>query len=375
MRPSLKWSWKLGSPFGIGIYVHWTFLILIAWVAFSHWQMGHSLPMVAEGVLFVLAIFACVTLHEFGHALAARRYGIATRDITLLPIGGVASLQRIPREPGQELWITAAGPLVNVLIAAVLLALINLLASLRTVGEAALAGGPFLAKLLWVNVFLVLFNLVPAFPMDGGRILRALLAFRLDHARATRIAATTGQAFAIVLGFLGVLYNPFLLLIAIFVYLGAEAESSAVSLESTFRNVRVGDAMMTRFRALSPGDSLEVAVSELLAGAQQDFPVVDAGRVVGLLERGDLLRALARGGREGIVADSMRTSYVVADIADPLDRTFQHLRESGLATAAVLDHGGLAGLLTLENIGEYAMIQSTVRRTAGPPDAATAARG
>src|SRR3989338_8779962 len=209
----MKWSTRIGTFAGIDVYVHTTFLILIAWVAFAHWQTGHSAAAAMEGVAFILALFGCVVLHEFGHALTARRFGIKTRDITLLPIGGLARLERMPDDPRQELWVALAGPAVNVVIAAALFFSLRLTASLWSLSDAARVGGGVVSQLMWVNVVLVAFNLLPAFPMDGGRVLRALLARRLAYARATQIAATVGQGMAILFGVVGLFSNPMLMFI------------------------------------------------------------------------------------------------------------------------------------------------------------------
>ncbi len=198
----MKWSWKIGSVAGIKVYVHSTFLILLGWIAVSHWTADHSYLAVAEGVGFILAIFSCVVAHELGHALAAQQYGITTRDITLLPIGGVARLERMPDKPWEEFVVALAGPLVNVVIAAALFIGLKLGGWLVAADSLSVTGGPFLVRLLAVNVFLVVFNLLPAFPMDGGRVLRAILAARMEYTKATQIAANIGQSMALMFLFL-----------------------------------------------------------------------------------------------------------------------------------------------------------------------------
>jgi Zn-dependent protease len=224
----MRWSLKLGKIAGIRIYLHWTFLILPLWVFFNDLGKGLGLPGAVQSVLFVIALFGCIVLHELGHALAARRYGIPTRDITLLPIGGVARMERMPREPRQELWVAIAGPLVNVGIAAVLL--LALVALQFVPARFVASQAAFLVPLLWANLFLLVFNLLPAFPMDGGRVLRALLAQRLDYIRATRIAARVGQVMSILFVIAGftVLKNPMLMLIGVFIFFGARNEAHIV---------------------------------------------------------------------------------------------------------------------------------------------------
>ncbi|TMP99973.1 MAG: site-2 protease family protein, partial [Verrucomicrobia bacterium] len=253
----MKWSLKLGSFAGIRVYLHWTFVLLLGWILFSHLGQGHDWAEAWLGVGFIIALFGCVLLHEFGHALTAKHYGIGTRDITLLPIGGIARLERLPENPRHELWVTLAGPAVNVVIAGVLFAVLYFLYPGNKFSQANLLEGNFLVRLMWVNVFLGAFHLLPAFPMDGGRVLRALLSMRLGRARATRLAASIGQGMAILFGIAGFFGNPMLIFIAIFVYLGAEAEAQSVETTSFIGGLHVKDAMMTSFRALKAEDPLE----------------------------------------------------------------------------------------------------------------------
>lgn len=359
----MKWSWKIGQVAGIGIYVHWTFLILIGWIAMADLAQKQDLGEALRGVGFVLALFGCIVLHELGHALTAKRYGVKTQDITLLPIGGLARLERIPENPAQEFWIAIAGPAVNVVIAAAL-ALLLWLAG-RSFGSLELlpTRGEFLEQLMYVNGLLVAFNLIPAFPMDGGRVLRAVLAhFSGDYVAATQTAASIGQALAILFGFLGLFgTNPMLMFIALFVFLGAQEEAQSVQMRAALKGVPVRHAMMTRVRALSPDDTLDTAVQELLAGSQQDFPVVVEGRVAGLLLRGDVMRALAQGGAEQRVADVMRPQCATVEDAEMLASTFQRMRESDCASLPVVRSGQFVGMITLENVGELLMVDSALR--------------
>ena len=221
MRSSLK----VASIFGIEVRIHLTFLLFLVWIWFSYYQIAGFAGAV-QGVLFILALFACVLLHEFGHAFAARGFGIETPDITLLPIGGVARLSRIPEKPWQELVVAIAGPLVNVVIAAVLIFVIHGSAALEQLEYLESPRIELLGKLASVNVMLVLFNLIPAFPMDGGRVLRALLAMAMPYAQATQIAAWIGQGLAVVFGIFGIFGNPFLIFIAFFIFVGAQQEAA-----------------------------------------------------------------------------------------------------------------------------------------------------
>ncbi|NIL96867.1 MAG: CBS domain-containing protein [Planctomycetales bacterium] len=359
----MKWSLKLGSVAGIGIFVHWTFLILIAWIVYVHSVQGSDLGLLLRGITFVLAVFGCIVLHELGHALTAQRFGIRTRDITLLPIGGLARLERMPEEPNQELLIALAGPAVNVVIAAVLALSIAVVEGALVVNGFQPIGGPFLIQLMLVNVILVVFNLIPAFPMDGGRVLRAVLARRLDYAHATEIAAAVGQVVAILFGILGLMSgNFFLLFIALFVYLGAQQEAHFVQVRSLLRGVPTRQAMVTRFRMLAEDDSLDAVLDELMAGEQQDFPVVRNGQLVGILGRGDLMRQLTEGGRDALVGDVMRRDCRTVEDHAMLEDTFQLMREEGCRMLPVVHDGRLVGMLTLENVGEWMMIQSALRQ-------------
>lgn len=357
----MKWSWKIARLWGIDIFVHATFLLVILWVAFSYWVESHSWMAVLGGILFILALFACVVLHEYGHALMARRFGVRTRDITLYPIGGVARLERIPEKPAEELWVALAGPAVNVVIAAVLFVALLATGGMPPLRSLSLASSGFWLRLLLVNVILAVFNLIPAFPMDGGRVLRALLAMRVDYLRATQIAATVGQAVAFIFGFLGLLTDPWLLFIALFVWIGAEQEASMARIKNSLGGIPVSRAMQTKFEALRPQDTLARAVELILAGSQQDFPVVEDGRVLGILERDTFIKALARSGQNEPVADVMRREVPEVDTHEMVESALTRLEQSGAKTLPVTHGGRLAGLITAENITEFLMIRSALR--------------
>lgn len=356
----MRWSARIGEYAGIGVYIHATFYLLLAWVGFVYWRLTGTMLGVATGIAFVLALFFCVVLHEYGHALTARRYGIRTRDITLYPIGGVARLERMPDKPIQELWVALAGPAVNVVIAVGLYAVLALTHRIPGIGEASMTQGGFLQRLMVLNVFLAVFNMIPAFPMDGGRVLRALLATRLEYSRATGIAASIGQGIALIFGFLGFLHNPFLILIAVFVWIGAAQEASMAQMKSALGGIPVARAMITDFRALRVGESLSRAVELILAGSQHDFPVLDGQRVAGILTRSDLMAALAREGQDATVDGVMQREFEVADRGEMLEGAFQRLAACKCHTMPVLWNGQLAGLLTMENVGEFFMIQSAL---------------
>lgn len=356
----MKWSWRLGRFAGIDVYMHATFVLLIGWIGLSHWLRARTLEATLAGVGFIVALFACVVLHEYGHALTARRFGIRTKDITLLPIGGVARLERMPEEPRQEFSVAIAGPAVNVAIAAVLFLWLVAASAFEPLSTLSLTQGSFVERLMVANVWLVLFNLIPAFPMDGGRVVRALLAGRMEYTRATRIAAGLGRGFAYLFGILGLFTNPFLIFVALFVWIGAAQEAGAAQVRSSFSGIPVQRAMITDFRTLSPDDTLARAVQLILSGAQQDFPVIHGRSVVGVLTRQDLLLALARHGEQQPVGEVMRRDIQTADSSDMLAGVFERLQECGCHTLPVVHSGELVGLVTAENLGEFVMIQSAL---------------
>lgn len=369
-RGSTHWSWRIGSLCGIDVFVHATFLILLAWVAFSHIAQGHGLSPAVDGLALVLAIFGVVVLHELGHALTARRFGIRTRDITLFPFGGIASLERMPEQPTQELLVALAGPAVNLALAAALGAILAATGGALEMGDMHLVGGSFLTKLVWINLSLAVFNLLPAFPMDGGRVLRALLAFRLPYARATELAATIGQGMALVFGILGLFTNPMLLIIAFFVWMGAQQESSLVQVRSALAGLSIESAMITDFKTIAPTEPLARAAEVVLAGFQHDFPVVDDGRLVGVLTRDDIMKGLADGGPATPVGHLMRTHVATAEATDMLEGALARLGEDEAASIIVVEDGRVRGMLTPENIGELVLVQRALRsnrRSAAAP--------
>ncbi|HMU94244.1 MAG TPA: site-2 protease family protein [Anaerolineales bacterium] len=357
----MKWQWKLGKFAGIDVYVHATFLLLIGWVGYSHWLEHRNWGEVLNGILFILALFVCVILHEYGHALTARKYGIKTRDITLYPIGGVARLERMPEKPIEELWVALMGPAVNVVIAAGLFAYLYLTSSLVPLNELTIASGNFLERLMTVNLSLVLFNLIPAFPMDGGRVLRALLAMRMDYVRATQIAATIGQGMALLFGLVGLFGNATLLFIAFFIWIGASQESGATQMKNAISGIPVGRAMLTEYKSLSPRDTLARMSQLLLAGSQHDFPVIDGERIVGVVTRDDFLMALTQHGEGIAISAVMKRDLPEVDSYEMVENALLRIQESGVPALPVTHGGQLVGIVTAENIAEYLMIRSALR--------------
>ena len=358
----MRWSWKIGKLAGINVYMHATFLLLIVFILFVSWADGHNLTATLRGVLFVLAVFACVVLHELGHALTARKYGVRTRDIILLPIGGVARLERMPEKPREELWVALAGPAVNVVIGAVLFAPLIAAGVHPQWTNFRWSGGNFVENLMVANAWLVGFNLLPAFPMDGGRVLRALLATRMEYTQATQVAARVGQAMALIFGFIGLFSDPFLLFIALFVWMGADAEASMTLIRSSVGGVPVQQVMLRDFKTLNPDDSLSEAVKHVVGGWQQDFPVVFGDRVLGILTREDLLRKLSQDGSNAPVRDAMRRDFEWADSHDMLEHALAVLQKCRCRSLPVQHEGRLVGMLNADNVGQFMMVQSALRR-------------
>lgn len=356
----MKWSWKIARIAGIDVYVHASFLFLVYLAGIAYWNEQGTLAAVVAGVGFILALFGCVVLHEYGHALTARRYGIRTRNITLFPIGGVAALEKMPDDPRQEIHVALAGPAVNFALAFVIYVYLDVSGFEPGAQELSVAGAPFLYRLMWVNLFIGGFNLLPAFPMDGGRVLRAALALRMDHALATRKAASVGQFLAIGLGMLGILYNPFLVLIAIFIWFGASMENSAEQLKSILNHATVRHAMLSEFHSLSPEDTLAKAVELTLTGSQKDFPVGYHNQLDKVLHHSDLIKGLQERGQYARVADLPLQAIKEVDIDEPLQALLERMQGDPAQMMCVTEAGQVLGLLNLENILELIRIQQAV---------------
>jgi Zn-dependent protease/predicted transcriptional regulator len=354
----MPWSITVGRIGGTAVKIHITFVLFLAWIAFSAWA-NEGVEAALDSTVFIVLLFLCVILHEFGHILAARRYGIRSPEVTLLPIGGVASMPRLPSDPSQELVVALAGPAVNLIIGAVLVAALG---SLRP-GDFEQIENPHLSlmgRLAAANLFLAVFNLIPAFPMDGGRVLHALIAMRIGGPLATEVAAKVGQAFAIGLGFLGLFGNPLLIFIAVFVYIAAAGEAQMSAAQQALRGLRVGEAMETRFTPISIDATLDQAVDALLAAAQNEFPVVDAFRKpVGLLTREDILAAVGKHGRDEPASVVMRVGVDSVRPESSVEGVFERLQDPKAAALYVTDaDGAIVGLLTRQALAEVVLIRS-----------------
>ncbi|MBL7962303.1 MAG: site-2 protease family protein [Flavobacteriales bacterium] len=366
--PTFSGSAGLFSFKGIRVFVHWSFSILIAWVVISGLMEGHGWPVIGKQLLMILIVFGCVVLHEFGHALMALRFGIRTKDITLLPIGGLANLERIPEEPRKEFLITIAGPLVNlaiVLVAGAILGYHWVSNAFSMPDENAPAWATLSGFLVAVNLWMFLFNLIPAFPMDGGRLLRSALASFMDRARATQVAVTVGRVIALI--FIAVSFTfrmPMLALVGLFVYLAAGAENRNVRTQHVLRGIHVGQVMRTRFWAMPGTATVQQAVDELLAGGDQDLVVVDGDAVLGVVRRKDLIAAIHfQKGHEPLRNAIVHQPPAVAPTADA-NEAYMILLTGQWPLLPVVEHGRLMGVLEAENLAEYLMVKEA-RRSQG----------
>ncbi|MGB9142569.1 MAG: site-2 protease family protein [Aestuariivirga sp.] len=352
----MQWSLTIGRIAGTAIRIHITFFLFLLWIAVSDYRSG-GLEVAKSSIIFILLVFACVVAHEFGHILMARKFGVKTPEVTLLPIGGVANMERIPEDPRQELLIAIAGPMVNVVIAGLLIVAGGVSTSdLQTIDVEKIG---LVQRLALINVSLVIFNLIPAFPMDGGRVLRALLAMRLGARRATEIAAKFGQVFAFLFAAAGLFINPMLVLIGMFIYIAASSELHSSALRWFAEGLTVAEGMERTVRSLAASAPLSEAVEALLASSQRAFPVIDAAHLpVGLLDRDDLLVGLKEKGPDAAVSAVMRQTAVTG-AKMPLNDAVMDMNRQGLRSLIVVDdRGRLAGLLTVENVAEMMMVHS-----------------
>ena len=355
----MKLSLYLGNYKGIKVFIHWTFSLLLLWIVISNLRQGVPGNEILWTILFVLSIFLCVVLHEFGHALTARRYGIQTKDIVLYPIGGVARLEKLPEDPKQELKVAIAGPLVNV----VLFLALSIVLSFQTLDlsqleELTIGSDTFLIFLASANLVLAVFNLIPAFPMDGGRILRAFLAIRMPREKATAIAGGIGQFLAIFFIFFGLFSNPILVLIGLFIFLGAAAEVSHTQQESFLKGFKVKDALMTHFQILGYDAPLSKAVEKLLNSQATHFVVVKDDMAVGTISRNEIIKGLEISGNESPLEKFADLSPIKLEVDAALDEGWKNMLALNKKVAFVIENGRFLGILDQENISELILVKS-----------------
>jgi Zn-dependent protease/predicted transcriptional regulator len=354
----MKWSFEVTRLFGIPLRVHVTFLLLLFFVAIAPTLPGSP----ASRMLTVVLLFAFVVVHELAHSLMAMRFGINVRAIVLLPIGGVSQMEEMPEDPKQEINVSVVGPLTSLVLAAIFYLLASLAGQDVFAAGLNIFGPHLLTNLFWINLVLGLFNILPAFPMDGGRLLRGILASRMEHTTATKIAVEIGQAFAILMFFFGIFYNWLVALIAIFIYLGAEGEEHATMMRAALRNVPVSRAMLTKVETVSPSDSLGSVVEKACHSLQVDFPVVDNDKLVGLLPKEVIFPAIHQNSPETLVSEIMKKEFFSATRGDSLDRIFQKMQGQGISLVPIVEGDRLTGMINLEQIGKYHMMCELVGR-------------
>jgi Zn-dependent protease/CBS domain-containing protein len=351
----MKWSLQIGKLFGIPIRVHLTFLLLLFFIAIIGSRQGGAIGALS-GVISIVFIFLCVVLHEIGHSLMAIHYGVEVKDIVLMPIGGVSRMEEIPEDPKKEIAISVAGPLISFGLALIFLIMAQAAGQKVSIKSLSVFQGNLIVNLFWINLILGMFNLVPAFPMDGGRVLRGLLAMGMDSLRATKIAVSLGQAFAIILFFFGIFFNWWMALVAIFIYLGAEGEERMTALRATLGKSPVRLAMITDIHTISPDQTIGQVLESICHGFQQDFPVVENDVVVGLLTKEAIFSALHKHEKSALVKDVMQKDFLFTTEDASLSEIFKKMTAEKLSVIPVMKGNQLRGLINLEQIGKYHMI-------------------
>ena len=372
-------SFKIGRFSGIDVKVHWTFLLLLAFFAFIGYGASGSPVGALTATGTIVALFVCVLLHEFGHSLVAQRLGIEIHSITLLPIGGVSNLESLPEKPADEVKISVAGPLVSVVLALIFFGVGLLFGAVPRVPTELFTGfgsvGQFFFYLGYLNIVLAVFNLLPAFPLDGGRILRGLLATRLGAVRATDVASVVGQVFAAAFFLVGLLGGDILLaLVAVFIFFGASGEAQMVKQRELTRGLTVSDVMGTKpqTETVTPNHTFGQVLDSVIHGYQEDFPVLEDGKLVGMLTRNEIMAAAHSPERYSSVRDLMKGNVpTISSQADLFEDGLRILQQSGLGALPVTENGELVGMLTIEDVGQASLLRPLSREMSTIGDRAT----
>ncbi|SEA98442.1 Zn-dependent protease (includes SpoIVFB) [Flavobacterium gillisiae] len=361
----MKGTFKLAKVAGIGVFIHWTFSLLIAFIIFTNYRTGYNAIQILWSLVFVLSIFVTVVMHEFGHAMAARNYGIQTKDITLLPIGGLARLDRMPEKPLEELVVAFAGPLVNIFLALITSFVItfpdNPEALAVQLSNSVNASNFFLYFFI-VNIVLAIFNLIPAFPMDGGRVLRALLSFKFKRHIATRIAARIGQFIAMGFIFLGFFSNPFLIFIGLFVIMGAQMETEHTSSKFILKGFKVRDVLMKQYQTIDANEPIKTAIALLLDSQSKIFMITENNEPVGTLNRDQIIAALSERGENTDIRSAMNKNLIYLDVETLLEDIFELVSANKSNLMLVMENGFLVGTLDTENLLEFLLIKGVKSR-------------
>jgi len=371
----MNWSFKLGRLWGINVFMHWTFFILLGWILLANLGAGQTLTQSLMGVFFILALFGCVVLHEYGHALTARRYGVKTKSITLLPIGGVANMEKMPDKPIHELWVALAGPAVNFAIAILLGIYFYISGTFPDFSQESIdpniTMGNFLFYLFIVNIILAVFNLIPAFPMDGGRVLRALLSMRFERSTATNIAAKIGQFLAILFVFAGFFYNFWWIFIGLFIFLGAGAEANFEATRMALSKYKVRDALMHQFTKLHAYETIERAVAILLDGQEKEFLVEQDNEIIGVVTRNEIIQGLKEFGQNANINRIVNRDYLTLTPDMELQEAYQKMAQANASISPVMEAGELIGVIDMENITEVVMLENAGLKGSDLPEMAS----
>jgi Zn-dependent protease len=354
----MRGSYKILNIRGISLHIHWTFLLLIGWVLLVNVNAGNNVEQISWSVLFLLAVFACITLHELGHALMAARFGIQAKEIVLLPIGGIASIEKFPDNPRQELAISIAGPLVNIAIAGLLWLLIPNLPLVENQPHLSIMHGhDFLYNLRIVNVALAVFNLIPAFPMDGGRILRALLGLKLNYIQATTIAATVGKIIAVLFIIAGiVLINPILPAIGIFIIFSAGAEEYYLRLKSLVKGIKLNEVLMYDYNSLQANMTVQEASNVLNNNHSKYFILMDGIDPAGTINRMEIIKALADMNYNEPVKNLVKEKLESLHGDKEVETVLEKLARNDERIFPVMDNSHFIGVVNLNHIIEYLLL-------------------
>ncbi|WP_291096964.1 MULTISPECIES: site-2 protease family protein [unclassified Flavobacterium] len=356
----MKGAFKLGKIAGIGLFIHWTFSLLIVFIVYINYKSGQNTAQIIWSVLFILCIFVTVFLHELGHALAAKNYNIKTKDITLLPIGGLARLEKLPEKPSEELIVALAGPLVNItlaLITGLFIRLPNNSEEMIAQLSNGINGSNFFLNFFLVNIWLSIFNLIPAFPMDGGRVLRAILSYRLKRNVATKIAARIGQILAIGFVFLGFFTNPFLIFIGLFVFMGAQIEADYTESKYMLKGYKVRDILMRQYQTIESNETLETAVKMLLDSQYKNFLVTENSEPIGTLNRDEIIKALSKKDENQFIYTIMNRNLIFLQADALLEDIFELVYKNKSSLMLVMENKQFLGTLDIENLLEFILIK------------------
>jgi len=356
----MRSSIRMGKIFGIEFHIHVTFFLLLLFVFVSVLN-EQGLRAAFSATLFICAIFVCVLIHEIGHSLIARRFGKETKSITLLPIGGMAAMEEIPQRPLQEIAMAIIGPMINLAIAGVLYTIVGRWTGVSIPGLYPASVRSFVGGLIGVNISLAIFNMLPAFPMDGGRVFRGLLALKMDYVRATSVAVSVGQALAVVLVFIGVFFNLWLALIGLFLYIGAGSEKQQVIVRSMLHKVPVAEVMTTDFRSLHPDEPIGHALEHFYHGCQEDFPVIGDNGIEGILTRDRILASIHEKGLNVHVSEIMDRTFTSVAPETPLDDVYKQLHATKRTAVAVVEDNTVKGIVCLDSLSRYFMVKAAMK--------------